>query len=965
MRTMRYFLALAAGMAVIACSKEPAEVVSPVDAPVGPDTPAVSSGTFYAGFDDDDTKVAIDGTFALSWEENDEVAVYKVKGGEATKLTYTATSSGPETTLTGDAIDEEAEYYAVYPASAAAGFEGGKPIITVPASQAITAGTLPSAAVMVSTCSGSTPELTFKNVCALVEFTIGDAYADVVKTVTFQGAGSENVAGTGSVSVSAAPAVASFSIEAKTLVLTPAAGSTFAAGTYYAAVLPGSFSGINVKLFDTNGKEASLSTTVNGGSIVRSSRLTLGTITGVKTPEYNRTISDASQFVNFLGRAADDGSETWTIANDIDLAGVEIPSASSFAGTLNGGSHTIDNLALTGPLFTTLSGTVRDLTIGSGSTLAFSHIAGSYGYIAGTNSGTIDLISVNGNISADSDAFSSPVESTYVDMCVGAIAGTNSGSISNCTNNADFAVVSDVSKYTPTYLGGIVGKQATTTALSGCENTGNVSLNTPSRSGSHISANCFVGGILGGTEYGETVGAAVNGCINSGSLEVIARDGSTSLPEIKLGGIAGYLDGALDDCDNSGAITHTNPTETEAGSSFRNCTIAGIAGTVTGAIAGCDNTGEVTVSGSFCYSSAGTETQTFFGGVAGYAGSTVSNCTNTQPLTMTAMMNSTSASVTHNGYFGGIAGYVADAIDGCTNSGALDIHSTFNTAWVGGIGGYTHGTIGASSLCSNSGAITYDFVNTEANGNQAKKANIGGISGQHAGTDCTIKANSSASSGNITINNGYYGADNITNIGGIAGHSVGAVNGTAASSVGRATYSGTITVNSDIQVRVGGIVGEMNKTLLYVCFSGNISIPNLGTKSCVGGFSGVKSASVNMGGSTLTGKVSCNYSGEKNTTNNVRVGLCHGIVTGTMTTHSTTIGAAAKLTTSGGIYAGIFAGSASVALTMGNVSNAFTYRPGVSFNGNSVSAVDDLTDDFLVGRLYSSGAITRTNLKVE
>ena len=952
MKTSKIIFALAAAAVVSACSKE---VISGDN--INEEVPG-GVGLFQASFGDE-TKVELNSSYQLLWEAGDEVSVFKA-GDALTNSKYVAKSAGTTTLLEGDALASGNTYYAVYPYSTGNSFDGSSTITaTVPATQTAVANGIP-ANVMVASATAEAPHLYFKNVGALVEFDI--TASGKVARVAISGNNGESVAG--DVQISGIGSTPSWTAVngSSTVVVTPE-GATFDAGKYYALVLPQTFAnGISIKLFDKDGNKCILKQNTSQ-EVLRSTRLPVGSIDDKKAFEFDRNIADAADFVNFISLAASDGTATWNVTADIDLSGINPGSAESFAGILGGGSHTVSGANLTGPLFTVLSGTVKDLTVGG--KLTFSHIAGNYGFVAGTNSGTISNVTANGSIAADEDAFASPTTGAYVDMCIGAICGTNSGTVTGCTNNASFAIISDVSKYTPTYLGGIVGQQASATELKSCTNYGTVSLNNTDRAGLHISASCFVGGIIGGTKYGETVGAALTGCANSGNVEVVARDGSSSSPEIKLGGIAGYLDGTLDDCDNSGAISNSIPTETTAGNSLRNCTIAGVAGTVTGAISGCDNTGNVTASGSYCYSTAGTETQTFFGGVAGYAGSTVSSCTNTKPLTITAMMNSTSTSATHNGYFGGIAGYVVSTIDGCTNSGALGIQSTFCTGWVGGIAGYTLETIGATTLCSNSGDISYDFVNTEASGNQAKNAYIGGISGQHAGTDKTIKGDASVSSGKITVNNGFYNASNITYVGGITGHCTGAINGTAVSAAGRATYSGTITVNSELLVRVGGIVGETSKTLLNVCYSGKISIPDLGTKSCVGGFTGVKSGSVNMGGSTLTGTVTCTYAGEKNTTNNVRVGLCHGIVTGKMTTHSTTIGAAAKLTATGGMYAGIFAGSASVALTMGTSTNAFTYRPGVTFNGTSISTVDDLTDGFLVERLYNSGAITRTNLKVE
>ena len=169
-------------------------------------------------------------------------------------------------------------------------------------------------------------------------------------------------------------------------------------------------------------------------------------------------------------------------------------------------------------------------------------------------------------------------------------------------------------------------------------------------------------------------------------------------------------------------------------------------------------------------------------------------------------------------------------------------------------------------------------------------------------------------------------------------------------------------MNGNQQVRAGGIVGEIGGSrLANVTFAGALSIPNVGAKSCVGGFAGVKTTT--LATSTLTGTVNVGFSGELNTTNNVRVGLIVGVANGNLTVQTVTVGAAARVITTNaytGLVAGFLSNNRSITL------NPLTVRPGVEVNSLTVSTIDDLADDsVLVGRMGGTGAsITRTSLTV-
>ena len=952
MKTERLISAIAATVAVIACSKETAQDFTPVNT----QAPVAETGYFTADCGDP-TKVTMDASdgYKLSWEADDKVAVYKVGGTELSQ--YTAKTAGATTVLEGEAVDTEAGYYAVYPLSAAAGFDGTSAITAkVAATQALSKDTLPEN-VMVAYTTGADAAFHFKNVGSLIQFTLS---GNKVSRVAISAVDGEDVAGVVDIANPASPAYTVTS-GFKTLDITPAGGAaTFEAGTYYAAILPGTYAhGISVKVYNDEGKQASRKQN-KAQAIARSGRLNIGTIDGWSF-EMNRTITTADEFANFLSVAASDGDNTWTITDGIDMNGVELTGAASFAGTLDGGSFTVENLTVRGPLFGTLTGTVQDLTLGGGSKLIIPSTAAANGFIAGTNTGTIENVTVGGSANLEANS-ASPVASTYVDMYIGGIAGVNEGTIVSCTNNADIALTRNISKYTPLYLGGIVGKQNTTTVLDDCTNNGEVSVTA------HVSASTYIGGIVGGTPAGESLDAVITSCPNHGTIgwKETTADGTSSQIQVKMGGVAGYFSGSITGSANDGAITFSYPKEAIAGNSVRNATIGGVAGTVLGALSGSGNSGEINIEGSFCYSTNAVLNNTFFGGVAGYAAGTVTSSGNSGNLTAVAMMNGT-GTANHTGYVGGIAGYAADAVEESDNSGALDVTATFVVTHVGGIAGYSANRI---KSCTNSNSISLDLVNTEATYSRSKQSYVGGISGYHnPGSDVAdentgnrILYCQNTAAGDITVSGGYYDDSTISYIGGIAGYATSGIVGKANTAAERTTSSGDITVNGSQQVRVGGIVGEIGgNRVAYVTFAGALSIPDVGAKSCVGGIAGIKTTTLAY--STLTGTVEVGFSGELNTTNNVRVGLIVGVANGNLTVQTVTIGAAAKVTTTNaytGLVAGFLSNNKSITL------NPLTVRPGVKVNSLTVSAIDDLAEDsVLVGRMGGSGAsITRTNLTV-
>lgn len=246
--------------------------------------------------------------------------------------------------------------------------------------------------------------------------------------------------------------------------------------------------------------------------------------------------------VNYYGK-------TVTLTSDLDLAGVPfvpIGSNKPFAGTFDGGGHTIRNLEINKPdadgvgFFGALSataayaGTVNNLHLENCSITGKTWVGGIVGNCSNNQHSVyaqIENCSVSGTIMGMSQA--------------GGIVGKAGRSeIRNCSNSA--SVIYD-NRVVPksgsgNNFGGIAGFGQCKT-ITGCTNTGNVS------------GGAYVGGIIGSDYFnpdsstGDTHISKVSACTNSGEIQASTTDGY-------VGGIIGYgFRITIQDCVNDGSVT--------------------------------------------------------------------------------------------------------------------------------------------------------------------------------------------------------------------------------------------------------------------------------------------------------------------------------------------------------------------------------------------------------------------------
>ncbi|MDO5116451.1 MAG: Ig-like domain-containing protein [Synergistaceae bacterium] len=167
---------------------------------------------------------------------------------------------------------------------------------------------------------------------------------------------------------------------------------------------------------------------------------------------------------------------------------------------------------------------------------------------------------------------------------------------------------------------------------------------------------------------------------------------------VYAGGVAGWNNGSITNCANSGAVIASGGSWDYAG---------GVAGSNGGRITNCLNVGDVTASGS---------SNNIAGGVAGYNGGqgTITNCANNGAVIASGGVQNIA---------GGVAGSNGGRITNCLNVGDVTASGSSNNI-AGGVAGYNGGQ-GTITNCANNGAVI-------ASGGVQNIA--GGVAGANDGT---------------------------------------------------------------------------------------------------------------------------------------------------------------------------------------------------------------------------------------
>jgi len=281
MKKNLYFMAVATALIVTSCAKEiePSGTVRE-----GNTTIDFTSATVKSELDTDGSTV--------KWLSTDKISVFDSKSANCE---FSALSvSGSQASFTGDA-EASGTYYALYPYSAAASISGTVISTTIPASQTLKTGSfadgLSISAAKVTSLSGAS---VFQNVTSLVKFEIPAELDDIVKVEI---SSPETIAGDFTIDLSSDEPVVTKGTGSNKVTLTAEGGSKIPAGVYYAALLPGSLSGLTVTLTTLNGETASFAKDV-AVTLNRSKVRSIGTVKW----DY-KALYDAGQTIYVCGQA--------------------------------------------------------------------------------------------------------------------------------------------------------------------------------------------------------------------------------------------------------------------------------------------------------------------------------------------------------------------------------------------------------------------------------------------------------------------------------------------------------------------------------------------------------------------------------------------------------------------------------------------------------------------------------------
>lgn len=578
---------------------------------------------FYANTDVS-TRTELTTDNAVHWEANDAISLFDPKGDN--NRFYT-TESGPRVTFTGEATPADGTYYALYPYNTNAQIEGTTITTTLPAEQMAREGSFAQGLNPSVATADATNSLYFKNVCALVKFTLAESATTTITKATLCGNNGEALAGALTIDASQENPIANVDPEWAGIEIA-LKGNLIAGKTYYFVTAPATLSkGLTLSLYDDKGNVWKKQSTTNA-TLRASHILNLGSIIpGNFEPTQGYKMIDGIYHIYNA-----DGLKAWAsdtdvlnkdviLEKDIDLTGVEWTPVGSdmntgYAGEFNGNGKFIYNLTINSTesnvgFFGGLAagGTVHDVKFANAQVTANS--GGAYaGVIAGYSMGKIESCNVR----------SSQVTGHYA----GAIVGNNSVQVNGC-NALDIEVSATHA------AGGIAGASYGKTEY--CSVSGNSHITT---TGSSTRA----GGIIG-------TSSQEGGVSTSGRLLKCAVDGAT-ISGTWAGGIAGENSfGIVAQCiANRVTVTH-NSSE---------------ASTRLGGVVGYNTRGDVVASYA-AYSTIGRQdlTSEAMGGIVGYnynGAASVYGCYATHVSLMGTTQGNESG-------VGSIAGYTSGHIISC------------------------------------------------------------------------------------------------------------------------------------------------------------------------------------------------------------------------------------------------------------------------------------------------------------
>lgn len=753
------------------------------------------------------TLVGEDGK-TINWCEDDVIAIFD---GVAKREFTVVTADGKNATFAGEVAPGATELYAVYPYSAAVECVNGVVTASLAAEQQLDGGNVADGAIVAVGQVAADASVQFKNAVGFLRVDV--SYDDVTEIIV----NGSNIAGTAFI---AATGEVDKVAEAASNVSLKPAGEKFAPGSYYVTLFPG---------VTPAGKfSVTLVRADKGLTMIAANEITVPRNAGffVADTKLSETyiIKDAATLQSFLASAADClEDEIATVIKDIDLTGVTITPATTYAGTFNGNGHSLKNWTSDNTLFTTLAatGTVKDLIIDKSCTLSFPSDKQYFGFVVGNNAGTVSGVENYADVTIPA----LPTVANYY----GTICGNNTATVADCANYGDITYSGSVPTQNACY-GGVVGQ--ITGAAAVAKNLFNIGDVTATINGV-AAKSVYWNGVLGWLGSN----AKLLDSVNQGNVTVTAHGNSQMLTAC---GLVSYAGGEVSGCYNGGNISYyAESAEGLADGGVQRTGVAGIAAYI------------------------------------GWSGQTVTNNENEGNITFRAGYSSGyAASGSFTKYAVNVAGVFAAVyncgLNGCKNSGEInftmtdiDNESSYDYKAVNNPARQSCGGVVASSWgkltdCENTGDMNIIFTTVKPQEGVALSGwngkgvgyQFGGISGgdYHSSQDKSPMERCT-NSGNIHIITNATAYNN--NAGGIVGWPA---KGGATIDIANCVNSGNVTVEGASLVRLGGIAGA--SAMIKSCTnSGAVTLTGGNANSVLGGIVGYVDAGDAVTSCTSTGAV--------------------------------------------------------------------------------------------------------------
>ena len=494
------------------------------------------------------SKAAVDEDGLFTWTSDDKIKVIASSTGNKSVVSDFELISGENTGKAqfagvlpeGYQIEE-----AIYPSSFIFGDNAEDLYVSLPASYEY----VPGKVMTLMTAEFANDVLAFKHLCGAISISLTDVPEDAASIVlTTPG---KKISGSGHPflvvdELVQLNVVDSDSENTITVELTPGAYTTVS------TLIPipvGTYESLSVAVKKADGTLIVEKKAYVSNSVARKGVLVMPSFS-VEEESGIIDIKTGQELVDFLASTSAEDTGKYRIVADLDMTGLTVPTATGFAGTLDGRKHKIKNWTSEGvSLFAAVSGTVKNIVIDESCTLTLpKSLSGAFGFIAKTLNGTVSGITNNADVTGTDVSFTAG----RTGIIVGQATNPESGGviISDCVNNGDLTISTDANTGGTHYVGSILGSMGGSTLnyVQDCTNNGNIAIGC---SGANTK-NFYLGAIAGGT----TNGSNNVRLKNYGDFTFVSASEEAA---ICLAGITGYTTGQLTDCYNEGTIWLNTP----------------------------------------------------------------------------------------------------------------------------------------------------------------------------------------------------------------------------------------------------------------------------------------------------------------------------------------------------------------------------------------------------------------------